>query len=144
MAKVRSPKQKEDSSKATKDRNAAFRARRTQYQKGVAEAEREADNSSYKAAYEQASAAREKLLEDRNRAEDEIRAQIKLLNEKLEKIKEEYNEKFRERATEVRSAWKALDEHKKALIAEKTAGLEDVANCYRASLWNPPSDLKLN
>lgn len=140
MAKAMTSEERDAAANATKARNDAYRARRKLYTQGVAAAEREAANSSQKAAYDKASDLREKLLDERKIAEDKIIAQIQALNEQLEAVRSEYGKKFQDASAIVRKTWDDLADHKKALLAAKTVGLDDVAGCYSAAAWKPYSE----
>lgn len=134
MAKL-TPEQKALNKEATKLRDKAYWVRSKAYDKERDAAKKQIEDGTLMQAARDADMAFNGAIDARNKAEDEIKAQIRELQRRLDQTRIDH-EPIINAAKAVRTkAWDAKHKAENAAIATVEAKYPDMVGCYSAAAW---------
>lgn len=134
MAKL-TPEQKALNKEATKLRDRAFRERSNAYDKERDAVKKQIEDGPLMKAARDADARSNELTEARNKAEADIKAQIRELQRKLDQTRIDHEPGINAARAVRTAAWDAKHKAENAAIAKVEAKYPDMVGCYSAAAW---------
>lgn len=134
MAKL-TPEQKALNKEATKLRDQAFRERSNAYDKELDAVKKQIEDGPLMKAARDADARSNDLIDARDKAEAEIKAQIYELQRKLEQTRKDYEPGINAARAARTAAWDAKHKAQDEAIAVIQAKYPDMVGCYSAAAW---------
>jgi hypothetical protein len=141
MSKL-TPEQKAANKAAQKVRDRAYTERHRAYRAARDAAEKSAEESVFAKNRDEAAEAMDREWRSRNESCGAIEREIALLQQRLERTKDQYSLSLETKKQARNDAQKAFQAHRDALLDNVDATYPDMKNCWYVSQWVIPDDVR--